>query len=310
MIVDLVYLWVDGSDSQWQARKDEALQNLGKATNTNTKGRYENHDELKYSIRSVEKYLPWVRNIYIVTDNQRPEWLDENNSRIKIIDHKDILPSSALPCFNSVVIEYYIYKIQGLSEHFLYANDDMFVNKALEPSFFFHKNKLPIVRLQRQTFQKLEYRLKKLLNISINNYRLSIKNAIELIEQRYGKYYPGVLHHNIDAYRKSDFKQLVEETFQKEIEAISNNQFRSPSDIQRVLIAYEMLARKQAILKYVKRSESLRLKVHKGNFEALLEKYNPALYCINDTEHATDEDRKKIREFLEENAPSIPLKGK
>ena len=91
----------------------------------------------KYSLRSVEMYAPWIRKIFIVTDNQVPKWLDTSNPKIRIVDHKEILPEVSLPCFNSRLIEHFLYKIPGLSEHFLYANDDMFINRPVTPATFF-----------------------------------------------------------------------------------------------------------------------------------------------------------------------------
>lgn len=304
MEIDLVYLWVDGSDPKWLERRNRVLKNLKRdADTTELKGRYGNHNELKYSLRSVEKHLPWIRNIYIVTDNQIPFWLNVNNEKVKIINHQEILPAAAIPCFNSVVIEYFVYKIPNLSEHFLLANDDLFVNKDLKPSFFFSNRALPKIRLQYQPFQKLEFKLKKTFGLRMNNYRKSILSAIQLIEKKYNKYYPGVLHHNIDAFVKNDFKILVEQTFKNEIDQIVGNHFRSANDIQRVLIAFDNLANKRGELHYVKRSESLRLKVHKTELKKTLKHYNPSLFCINDTERATDLQRAQIEPMLDELFP-------
>jgi len=141
MDIDLVYMWVDGSDPKWLKKKQGFLDKK-----INTVGRYQNNEELKYSLRSIEKHIPWVRKIFIVTDNQTPSFLDTNHSKIQIIDHSEIIPNEYLPSFNSSVIEHFIYNIPDLSEHFLFSNDDMFVNADLEPSFFF-ENRIPIMRM-------------------------------------------------------------------------------------------------------------------------------------------------------------------
>ena len=73
-----------------------------------------------------------------MTDNQIL-LLDVNHPKIKIVDHTELLPKEILPTFNSSVLDYFIYKIPDLSEHFLYANDDMFINADLSPSFFFNE---------------------------------------------------------------------------------------------------------------------------------------------------------------------------
>ena len=118
MDIDLVYLWVNGNDPKWIAKRNACI---GKPTDKqeNCAGRYADSGELKYSLRSVEKYAPWIRKIFIVTDDQVPEWLDTNNPKVRVVDHKEILPKESLPCFNSTLIEHYLDKISGLSEHFL-----------------------------------------------------------------------------------------------------------------------------------------------------------------------------------------------
>ena len=92
MDIDLVYLWVNGNDPKWQAKRDACI---GRPTGNlvNCKGRYADSGELKYSLRSVEKYAPWIRKIFIVTDDQKPEWLNTSNPKIQVVDHKEIMPT-------------------------------------------------------------------------------------------------------------------------------------------------------------------------------------------------------------------------
>lgn len=296
--IDLVYLWVDSADPEWQRKKNLMLVKENRPAQE-LKGRYENNDELKYSLRSVEKYAPWIRHIYIVTDNQIPGWLDLNNSKISIIDHQDILPQEALPCFNSGVIEYFIYKIPGLSEHFLFANDDMFFYKNVSPDFFFKDDGYPYIMLSFKLFKKLEDLSKFLLKRPKSNYKHGVDNATKLVWKKQRRRYIGVTHHNIDGYRKDDFKNIVEKEYHEELKNMYHNHFRMPTDIQRFLISLHLLSVKHGHLKYVSRKESLRLKVHKSKFKETINKYNPFLFCVNDNEHVSDEDRAKIKPFLE-----------
>ncbi len=297
MNIDLVYLWVDGNDPKWLKKKQ-----LFMDKKINTVGRYQDNQELKYSLRSVEKHLPWIRKIFIVTDNQIPAFLDTCHPKIEIVYHSEIIPEKILPIYNSVIIEYFIYKIPDLSEHFLYANDDTFINTNLSPSFFF-KDDIPIVRMTYSPLFKTEMQLKKALNLRTNNYRLSIENAYKLFEKKFNVFYPVTPHHNIDAYLKSDYKAVVEDVFKEELEANFLNRFRSNTDIQRILFSYYALANKRGILTYVNRKESCRIRVHKTDYQKFIAKYNPNLFCLNDTEHATDNDRAYIQPFLEKLYP-------
>ncbi|GAB1416246.1 hypothetical protein MASR2M117_16520 [Paludibacter sp.] len=301
--IDLVYLWVDGRDPVWLEKRKRAIESNPRYAGVNMTGRYESSDELKYSIRSVIKHLPWIRKIFIITDNQTPQWLNVNQEKIVIIDHYEILPSVALPCFNSAIIEYFIHRIPYLSEHFLYANDDMLVNANLSPSFFFADDGFPYARFQYQLFQQTETKLKEFFNIRINNYRRSIINATKLINSRFDVYFNGVSHHNFDGYLKNDLKNLIEVDFKNEFESVFTNKFRDPSDIQRIVFYLYSLAKKRAYLRYANRKESCRIRVHKSDFMQMIHRFNPSLFCLNDTERATDEHRKLIVPFLEQLFP-------
>src|SRR3546814_5660751 len=105
--IDLIYLWVDGNDAKWQAKKQAFTGVVSDNTETNNKGRYISNDELRYALRSAEKHAPWIRKIFIGTDDQQTEWLN-NHPRLQVVEHKDNMPPEELPCFNSNVIEYFL----------------------------------------------------------------------------------------------------------------------------------------------------------------------------------------------------------
>ncbi len=295
--IDLVYLWVNGNDPKWIAKRNACIGEPSKAEE-NCKGRYIDNDELKYSLRSVEKYAPWIRKIFIVTDNQTPEWLETSHPKIQIVDHTDILPAECLPCFNSVVIEHHLHRIPGLSEHFLYANDDMYINRPVTPETFFAKDLLPKIRLNRRPFRKwtLLYRT-KVLGKQLRNYIQTIQNAALLVEQKYGTYYSGKTHHNIDAYLKSSY-QHARQTFDNEISATLSNHVRSSNDIQRNIYSYVALAEKRGHLCYVTQRTSFRFHIDNRKLYEKFERYNPMLFCMNDSQFANDDDRKSAIAFL------------
>jgi hypothetical protein len=304
MEIDLVYLWVDGSDPAWLSRKNAFLGIVDSDNDTNCKGRTVSNDELKYSLRSVEKHLPWIRKIFIVTDQQIPAWLNISNSKIQIIDHTNILPKESLPCYNSVVLEYFLYRIPSLSEHFLYANDDMFFNANLLPSFFFGKDGYPVVRLRRKLFGKWRYVWKQLRGQKLSTFRQTILLAAQLVKEKYGKYYSGVPHHNIDAYRKSDYQNAIEVVFKDEIIATQQHHLRTINDIQRAAFLYYALAIGHGHLKYVNYFESKRIGVDKKDYEYYFRKYKPSLFCFNDGQSVTDADRQRMKTFLDRYFPT------
>lgn len=139
--IDAVVLWVDGSDYEWNMSRNHywnLYKNICKDSNADQ--RFVCCDELKYCLRGLYYNVDWLRTIYIITCGQVPKWLNIDHPKIKLIFHKDIIEAEHLPTFNSCTIEMNLHKIYGLSECFLYLNDDCFVTKKTTKQFFFHKS--------------------------------------------------------------------------------------------------------------------------------------------------------------------------
>lgn len=141
--IDIVYLWVDGNDSRWRAKRQAALQQLASdssaamARYSNVEGRFRDNHELRYSLRALEKFFPDHGHVYIVTDAQAPEWLRPSD-RLTVVDHRDLMPESSLPTFDSGHIESWIHHIPGLSERYFYFNDDVFFGAPVQLNDWFH----------------------------------------------------------------------------------------------------------------------------------------------------------------------------
>ena len=301
--VDLVYLWVDGSDAEWRKRRAEHSKETYSDIGMDNEARYADNGELKYSLRSADLFAPWIRRIFIVTDNQQPEWLDTSNEKIRLIDHKEILPPEALPTFNSNVIEHALFRIPDLSEHFIYANDDMFFNRKVEKSDFFTPAGLPIVRLNRRPFRKLWLKvLEKGLKKPTSSYNLAIQRSALLVEKAYGRYIGHKTHHNIDAYRKSDYRHAYD-VFKEEIEPTLLNHTRADNDIQRNIYSFVPIVEKKAKVKFVTQKTSFRCHIEKPYYFDRLKKYDPLLFCLNDSQYADHNCRKIMKEFLENKFP-------
>jgi len=140
--IDVVYLWVDGNDSSWRAKRQAALAQLpcdtgaAMARYSNVEGRFRDNHELRYSLRALEKFFPQHGHVYIVTDAQAPDWLRPSD-RLTLVDHRDLMPESSLPTFDSGHIESWIHHIPGLSERYFYFNDDVFLGAPLNPADWF-----------------------------------------------------------------------------------------------------------------------------------------------------------------------------
>ena len=140
--IDIVYLWVDGADPAWRARRQQAYASWAQAhpgqlaLHGNVAGRYRDNGELRYNLRALERFFPGHGHIYLLTDRQVPAWL-RTSARLTVIDHASLMPGAALPVFDSGHIESYLHHIAGLSERFVYLNDDVFFGAPFEPGFWF-----------------------------------------------------------------------------------------------------------------------------------------------------------------------------
>lgn len=135
--IDVVATWVDGDDPVWRAsRARRVAGGGGPVGQADTGGRWTSRDELRYSLRSVHLFAPWVRTIHLVTAGQVPRWL-RPHPQLRVVDHREILPPDALPTFNSHAIETALHRIPGLAEHFVYLNDDVLLGRPQTPERFF-----------------------------------------------------------------------------------------------------------------------------------------------------------------------------
>ncbi len=134
--IDFVVTWVDGNDPEWQEEKRK----YSPPDNSDSRDRrYRDMDLLQYWFRGVEKFAPWVHRIFFVTCGHLPKWLDTGNPKLRIIKHSDFIPAEFLPTFSCRAIELNLHRIPGLSEHFVYFNDDMFIKAPVrEKDFFRH----------------------------------------------------------------------------------------------------------------------------------------------------------------------------
>ena len=133
--MDIVITYVDGNDPVW--KKD-----YEKYTNVPVmQKRFRDWGTLKYLLRGIEVYMPFIRNVYLVVSHpsQVPSWVDSDN--LKIVLHKDIIPEEYLPTFNCNPIEMHLHRIEGLDEEYLYFNDDLYPLAPCQPEDFFRNGK-------------------------------------------------------------------------------------------------------------------------------------------------------------------------
>lgn len=142
--VDVVVTWVDDGDASWRALRDEHLvADTEGGDDAGRADRYRDWDLLQPWFRGIARNCPWVGTIHLVTESPAPAWLNESHPQVRVVRHGEFIPAEYLPTFNSRAIELNLHRIPGLSERFVYFNDDMFVLRPLPETHFFHGD-LPV----------------------------------------------------------------------------------------------------------------------------------------------------------------------
>ncbi|MBO4906888.1 MAG: Stealth CR1 domain-containing protein [Bacteroidaceae bacterium] len=139
--IDIVIPWVDGSDPEWQ-NEFKKYRTLSTGRDDNSEIRYRDWNNLQYLLRGIERFAPWVRKVHLVTTGQKPKWLNVNAPKLNFVKHEDFIPTEYLPTFSVRPIELNLHRIEGLSEQFIYFNDDYFLLRPVKPERFF-RNGLP-----------------------------------------------------------------------------------------------------------------------------------------------------------------------
>lgn len=223
--IDVVFTWVNDKDPEWQRKYQFYChidpQRHGKYATD--QARFSNHNELYYAIKSVVINLPWVRQIFVVTDNQLPPWLDEYPN-VKVIDHTQIISHKYLPTFNSHVIEAHLHNIPSLAEHFIYFNDDVFVARPLPAGHFFKGNGLASIFLSRKSLVRMHGKGVVTPTLSAS------MNVREIINNDFSLSIDIPLVHTYVPLRKSVF-DFIWQNYEENIAGFLVNKFRTNSDL-------------------------------------------------------------------------------
>lgn len=233
--IDLVYTWVDGTDPAWQQKRAQVTGETYHAESASA-ARFLSRDELRYSLRSIHANAPWIRNIYIVTDEQTPPWLDSTQPNIRVVSHKEIFSDpTVLPVFNSHAIESQLHRIDGMAEHFLYLNDDMFFGRPLAPQTFFLANGLSKFFLSQGRVPVGPVR------VDDTPVDAAHKNNRRLLADKFGPVTTQVFQHVPYALRRSVMAE-IEAEFRAEYTATMASRFRSTEDLSPVSNLYHHYA--------------------------------------------------------------------
>lgn len=325
--IDFVIPWVDGNDPEWSARKAEFI---GSSTSDDRVQRYRDWDLMRYWFRGVEKFTPWVRKIWFICDQKPPEWLNADHPKLKIIRHEDYLPPEYRPAFSANPIELNIHRIRGLSEHFVYFNDDTFILRPLEPVFFFKKglpcdqavmNPVPTDTIARNGFgtKAFMYFLNdtEYLNRDYDFHTCVKKHPFKWINPCYGKdTFRNILllawprfvgfaeDHLPNAFLKSSFEEAWEHDFDI-LDATSRRHLRDDNDVNQWLIRIRQLAEGTFIPR--KRMKNCNFEIHEDQdlMHRIIREQMRSMICLNDTQTLEEAEFKRLQSKIRDDFECI-----
>lgn len=262
--IDIILPWVNGDDPVWQEerRKAEIGKNIIRKANSNL--RYESWDNLQYVFRGIEKFMPWVNKLFLVTYGHLPDFLKTDNPRLRIVNHKNYIPQEYLPTFNSNVIELNYHRISELSENFILFNDDCFPLKPIPESYYFINGipcdeavESPIMPVDVGAISNYASYVKannvlfinrhfKKRDVQKKNYDKWFWDGYgELLERNKGLSYwnnfAGFHDYHMPVPLKKSTLNKIWNTEPELLDEVSHNQFRNASDLSQCIIRYWQL---------------------------------------------------------------------
>lgn len=309
MDIDFVVTWVDMNDPKWQNEFASYSGKINNAKNEVSVARFRDHGLLKFWFRGIEKFTPWVRNIHFVTSGQQPAWLNTNHPKLRMVNHKDYIPNQYLPCFNSNLIEIYMHRIEGLSEHFVYFNDDFFlINHTPRERFFQHGLPMDIAAFRLNMGLSLWNRCLR-NNIRLINRRFSKKEVFKRDHDKwfhesygkkarltrwlrwYNKFVTLRTPHNAQPYLKKTFQEVWDYAG-KELTGMSTHRFRTPRDYTLELFKTWQICQSNFLPYNTYQDTKMFPLVFKAaRAEEAIRKQSFKLVCVNDSEHIVNYDK-------------------
>ncbi|WP_342384374.1 stealth family protein [Agrococcus sp. KRD186] len=297
--IDMVFSWVDGSSTEFQRERAQQMQGYVVGEGDDSEARFRQIDELKYALRSVHMYAPWVRRIFIATDSPAPAWLAAH-PKVTIVRAEQMFSDpSVLPTHNSHAVEAQLHHIEGLSEHFLYSNDDMFFGRQLEPDLFFSPGGVT----------KFVEATTRIGLGETDPQRSGHDNAARfnrsLLRERFGAVTTRHLEHCAAPLRRSVMAEM-EAAFPKDFRRTAASRFRSATDISvtNSLYHYYALMTGRAVQQRAVKVQYIEttLRASLPAMDRLLRKRDQDMFCLNDgsrPELDTQERNAAVTAFLE-----------
>ncbi len=321
--IDIVIPWVDSSDPVWEKEHDKYTADVN---SDNSDARFRGWDLFRYWFRSIELYAPWVRTIHFVTFGHLPEWLDTGNKKLHIVNHRDFIPGKYLPTFSSHTIELNMHRIPGLSEHFVYFNDDVYMTCPMQETEFFQNgrpvdtavfgiiknndinNFMPYIMLNMMALINMRFSKREMLRRDLFKW-MTLRNGKGFFNNLYllpWDDYTGFRnYHTCVSFCKKTFEIVWAEN--KDIlDRTCSHKFRSREDVNQYLMRYWQLCEGNFVPhKPVSRYITIKGNDTSDKVKLLLKESRYKILCVNDDPMDFDfeTEQKKLKEVFEEKFP-------
>ncbi len=324
--IDIVVLWVDDQDPDWQESKRRHQGKRADDSDSTAANRYRDWGLFRYMFRAYEQYMPWVNHIYLVTCGHYPKWLNLDHPKLTLVRHDEFIPAEYLPTFNANPIELNMHRIPGLSEKFIYFNDDMFPIRPLEREVFF-KNGLPRdIFIQSMVTPVPDEML--FSHILFNTLGLTVKHFnkkdflkrhfFKYLSPTYGKYFWRNLYmlptmkltgfrstHSAASFYKSTLESLWE-TDGDILHETCLHKFRDKSDVNQYAFAQHQIMKGEFVPLNPKTRQYYVIGRDRCAYQKTITKQTADIVCLNDVDETIDFETEKrcLIEYFEHILPN------
>ena len=320
--IDFVLPWVDGSDSAWIKQRNEYL---GIKNDQTQDSRFRDWENLQYWFRGVEKFAPWVNHIYFVTWGHIPSWLNTDHPKLTVVKHEDYIPKQYLPTFSSHPIELNMHRIRGLSEQFVYFNDDTFIINKMEPEDFF-RNGLPrdycietalvqddinnpfaCILMNNAALVNMHYSKREVIGRNWKKWfhpaygKMVFRNMLMLPYREFSSF---KYSHISSSFLKSTFEEVWREEGEV-LDRVCRTRFRSRGDVNQYVMKYWQYMEGKYEPQSPKIGKFFTIGLHDRQIHDVLRNQKCKILCINDTENIGDfrQQKRNIKDSFESILP-------
>ena len=317
--IDFVVTWLDSNDPEW--KKEYIKYKYAGVKGDDSEVRFRDWDLFRYWFRAVECYAPWVNKVFLVTNGTFPDWINNKCEKLVLVKHSDYIPQEFLPTFNSCTIELHMNKIPGLSEHFVYFNDDVFLTAPVKQEDYFREG-LPCDDNRETVFNvpvyspkdKFGIYMSMLANIGLINKHFNRWLTVRQSIRRWFGPHLGIkgilLSFNLKRqhkfigfswrhYEQPYLKSIFDEAWEKEPEMLNKSctRFREEVILNPYFFRYWQFASNNFYP--IKNGPNRYLTINEHNLDALnniLQNKKMKSLCINDTPYCSHDEFCRIKD--------------